>query len=430
MLVEMKNPIAIHLRSMIYTSLLRSARTALLLFCLLGLAGCDISPQPGDQLFALKNPTREWKIPEQQTADSTVVASPGYANLQIDSRVIELGATQPGQSFEQTLTITNAGTAPLQLKRYDKNTSIALLGSNTYTIPPGGQGKVSFRWQPSEKPGRKQHQMQFQTNDPRLSTLEIQLFGEVVSTLAADPPQLLADRVHPDRPAAFSTLITSQRWPEFALQKIESDLPGTTWSVEPATQEQLQQANALAGWNLTVQLPEDLPDGQLTQGVLHLQAKPADPQDSPQKLELPIRANVLRRLAVYGGGIDETGTVNFGVQPTGVAYHRRLIVKVNDAEPHLRLENIRTTPDFLQAKLLPYDKDPSQTDLYYLDLELPADAPEYVSRGPQLGEVELTFADHPRIRRLKLNVDFVLQGKARQQLLELTESRPPTTSEQ
>ena len=300
---------------------------ALVLVCIF--IGCDTSPQAGDQLYALKNPTREWRIAE--------------------------------------------------------TTSTSQISDNT----PQTENELET------------------TSKPKV---------ELIHPLSIDPPMLVAARVRPDRTTKSSTLISSQHWQDFSLTDLSSELSGLTWEIEPADESLLQMIGARSGWLLTASVPAGLPDGQITDSSIRMLAKSAE---QVLELEVPLRVQVLRRVAVYGDGIDKSGTLSFGVQPRGVAHRRKVVVKVNDQQPKLELESITTKPEFLQVQLSPYDKDTPEKNLYYLDVEIPANAPEYVSHGAQLGKITLTFAGHPRIKQLKLHVDFVIQGSARSYLTAL-----------
>jgi hypothetical protein len=126
-------------------------------------------------------------------------------------------------------------------------------------------------------------------------------------------------------------------------------------------------------------------------------------------LELPISGRVLRRLAVYGDGLQDNGVVDLGVHPPGHPWRHRLLLKVRDQEADLRLTRVQTQPAFVQVSLAPYGTE-SGARLYHLDLSIPADAPECIYRGAQLGQLELAF-DHPRIKDLRLELAFAVMPR-------------------
>jgi hypothetical protein len=116
---------------------------------------------------------------------------------------------------------------------------------------------------------------------------------------------------------------------------------------------------------------------------------------------------VIRRLAVYGPGIDDTGTVDMGILAPRQGRKRRLFMKLRDEQPEMVVERIETTPDFLQVSVTPYRADSRATGLYRLDIAIPADAPECGYRGTELGKIRLAI-DHPRVEELTLKASFAI----------------------
>jgi hypothetical protein len=111
---------------------------------------------------------------------------------------------------------------------------------------------------------------------------------------------------------------------------------------------------------------------------------------------------MLRRLAVYGVGVEENGVVDLGIHPPGRGPQRRLVLKVRDEDPRLDLVRAEFRPDFLQWTLAPAGTE-GQDHLYHLEITIPADAPKCLYRGIRLGEMKLVF-DHPRIPELSLQL--------------------------
>jgi len=360
-------------------------------------SGCDSASTPiaGEQLYALKNPTRSWQVPEKKTSDAV-------ARLTIDSRVIDLGVVDPTSPVLHDWQVRNMGNLPLTLKRTDDEPSLTVLSELPTTVQPGAAYQLQLQWLPAASV----HSTSFAaatllTNDPAARNVELKVSGKVRSQFLVDPPVLFAKRPRPDRTTEMQVVVCSQRWEQFELSEVTSDLSGLTWDLEPAEEKVLQKLNAQSGWLLTAHLPAGLPSGKVSDKSLTLQVLPTASGQERQTLKIPIEANVLRRLAVYGGGIDKTGTIFMGVQPRGVAHRRKLVLKVLDEQKQLDLQKATSQPDFLNLELSPYEGGDGVGNLYQLEVEIPADAPEYVARGTQLGQIHLEF-DHPRITELKL----------------------------
>jgi hypothetical protein len=158
---------------------------------------------------------------------------------------------------------------------------------------------------------------------------------------------------------------------------------------------------------VTVTLPANLPHGPF-RGTVRLGARENPAALQHDLLEVPISGRVLRRLAVYGTGVDENAVVDLGNIPVGQGLERRLVMKVRDPERALKLRDSRVVPSFVRVSVTPYEGDPDG-NLYHLDIVVPPDAPECFWRGTKLGELQLLF-DHPRIEDLTLRLALAVYG--------------------
>jgi len=282
--------------------------------------GCDHRPTPGQELFAMKNPTRRWKVPKQTRRD-----------------------------------------------------------------PLSSSSSISSKLSPK---------------------LKTKASVDVRSAIAVDPPVLFSERVRPDKPTEVETVLTSQRWSNFELEVLDCTLAGTTWEFRPADRRVLKMLGAKSGWRFRATLPAGINPGELQQ-ALTVRVQPSDDDLPSRELTIPIRGHVLRRLAVYGEGIDESGTIDFGIVPAGEEHRRQFVVKVHDQQSVLTIREMRVDPDFVKVDLQPYD---GQQNLYRMAVTLPATAPKSVYRGQRLGTIHIDF-EHPRIQQLDLKVKFVLHGR-------------------
>lgn len=382
------------------------------------IAGCDDAPTPGQELFVLENPTRSWKVPKYKPVDLDTAP-----RLVADYTEYAVGTVEPHVQQTHVFTVHNVGPSPLTLKRMDQNPIIAILPlEKKLTISPGETQEMRLSWTPNATPrDRSYGEAVFRTNDPKQPELHLVMAASVRSSVSVDPPVLNADRAKPDRSTEMAVLITSQRWNDFNVSDIESNLPGLTWDVEPAEAKHLAALGADSGWLLRAELPTGLPSGEIEGRFLSLQVRPEGETES-RSLEIPITGNVLRRLAVYGESIDETGTIEFGVLPYRQEHKLKYVVKVYDEVSTLVVRNVTVKPDFIKAQLEPYRHPSAPENLYQLTVTLPASAPPCIHRGQRMGEIQFEF-DHPRISELTLNVDFALTGEARQVLAKLDNSR-------
>jgi hypothetical protein len=235
--------------------------------------------------------------------------------------------------------------------------------------------------------------------------VQFKVVGSYLPVVAAEPPELFLPRVRPDEPANGHALIVSQRWDAFTLEDLECSLESVQWELKPAAEADLTRLQAKSGYHLHVTLPSELPEGPFMHWVRFTAAQPGD-ESAVQRLEMPLAGKVLRRIAVYGKGVDSSGILHLQTLTPGAKHEQRFLVRVHDREPALQVASIDASPAFLGVSLEPYG-DGSKEDLYSLQITVPEDAAEGVYRGASAGRILVSF-DHPRVRQLELGVDLII----------------------
>jgi hypothetical protein len=248
-----------------------------------------------------------------------------------------------------------------------------------------------------------------ETNDRSNEGIWLVVRGRVRVQMAAHPERLSIPRVEPGQAASASTLVYSQVWSELPALEATCSLAGATCAIVPATADMLAPVLGSAGYHVTVTLPTDMPSGPF-ESVVRIETREGD-QVARQSvgLEVPFSGRVLRRLAVYGAGVEQGGVVDLGIHPPGSVYQHRLVLKVRDPDPRLPLIRAEFQPDFLQATIGPAGMD-GKDHLYQLEITIPADAPQCIYRGAPAGEMKLYFA-HPRIPELSLGLSFAVMRR-------------------
>jgi hypothetical protein len=310
---------------------------------------------------------------------------------------------------EHTFLVRNEGNAPLVFKDHRSTCKCTISETPQEPVPPGGQASIRVRWQ-TEKNGLHFHESAIViTNDPVQPELRLTIEGSVMVHVTASPPELVLPNVRPDEAPVTGTTIASQVWDRFVLNDFESSLEGIQWQVSPAEPVELERLQARAGYRLRVNLPSSLPQGEFNHWI-RFRIDPERPGQNAKQYELPLRGKVLRRLAVYGPGVDHTATVRLGVVSSASGRRHRLLLKVHDTQRELPLSEVIADPSFLRASLAPMPGELGAKGLYSLDIEIPAHAPPVRRQGPRVGQLCLKF-DHPRIPELMLRVDFAVAGR-------------------
>ncbi|MCL4200929.1 MAG: DUF1573 domain-containing protein [Pirellulaceae bacterium] len=318
----------------------------------------------------------------------------------------DFGVMDPLQSASHAFVIRNQGDGPLRLRRGSTTCKCTLSEVDTRLIPPGGSGEVVLTWNTGRKHQRYDHSATVLTNDPERPELQLHVRGVVRADLRAEPETLVLMRVEPNQPSRVSGLVYTQLPAPFEIVHASCTLDGSSVSFEPASPAALEDLAATGGRQIHVELPTGLDSGQVD-GMVQLTVR-REGQETDETVEIPLVAQVLRRLAVYGPAVDETGTVDLGRLRPGQGAKHRLLLKVRDEQPEIIVRGIEVEPAFIQVKVTPYHTATSAAGLYHLDIEVPTDAPECVLLGPDAGLIRIEI-DHPRIPDLSLNVQLLVK---------------------
>ena len=343
-----------------------------------------------------------------QESPGTVATGPHLPQAVVDCRAHDFDIMDPGQDGMHEFVLRNEGDSPLELEPGPTTCNCTMAELPERVIPAGKQGKVVVKWNTRYRPAEYFETASVLTNDPLNPKIRFIIRGRVRGQLGLDPPSLAFGKVSPDRPAMCEGIVYSQVWDHFVVEQIESSLPGLTWELEPAAPDALVRLQAKAGYRLRVTLPAEVPQGHFSHWMRLQVNQPAGrPRELPQ-YEVTLSGQVLRRLCVYGDGIDGTGVVYLGPTESGRGWRRKLLMKVRDPERELHVERIETTPPFLEARV---SRRPtaagSDPGLYDLEIEIPADAPDCLFMGFPSGQVRI-LTRHPRIPELALPVKFAV----------------------
>jgi hypothetical protein len=350
----------------------------------------------GPEFLRIANPDSHPSEAEHASLPHIVVPEPEH----------DFGVMDPLQSASHVFVIHNRGEGPLRLWRGSTTCKCTLSEIDKRVIPPGESGEVVLTWNTGRKHQRYDHSATVMTNDPERPELRLHVRGVVRADLRADPEELILTRVEPNQPSRISGLVYTQLPKPFEIVQASCTLDGSTVLFEPASSVQLADLAATGGYRIDVELPAGLDSGQVD-GMVQLTAR-REGEETKETLEIPLVAKVLRRLAVYGPAVDETGTVDLGRLRPGQGAKHRLLLKVRDEQPEIIVRGITVEPAFIQVQVTPYQTATSASGLYHLDIEVPTDSPDCVLLGPDTGSIRIDV-DHPRITDLSLKIRLAIK---------------------
>jgi hypothetical protein len=316
----------------------------------------------------------------------------------------------PHQVAERKFVVHNEGTGPLRFLDHRSDCKCTVGDFPRDPVLPGESAEITIQWKTQANNERFEHSATVETNDPNAPSLTFTIRGNVLVHVGADPPQFALPSVRPGVSTEAATLISSQVWESLSVTDISSSLDGVTWELAPAKAEELAALRARSGQRLVVRLPDDLPQGPFTHEI-RFRAAPVDGLAEPREYRMPITGKVLRRLAVYGPGIDSSGRIAMGVIQSSAGHQHRLIVKVYDPEPHLEVQRVQVLPDFLQVRLVPHADEQESKGIYRLEIDVPPGTLPARFQASNAGVLKLDF-DHPRIPDLMLRLDFAIASPA------------------
>lgn len=327
----------------------------------------------------------------------------------VEATEYDFGVMDPLTDGTHTFVIQNKGGGPLELSLGEPSCATVRGEIVRPVVPPGESGEIQVSWTTGANQPEYSVAVLVETNDNSNYEVRLMIKGKVRVQIGVEPERLDVSSVDPGQTASASTVLYSQIWTDLPAPKATCSIAGATCAVTPADPEALAAVQAAAGYQVTVTLPTDMPSGPF-QGVLRIETQAAARGTTDVLvMQLPVSGRVLRRLAVYGVGVEEPGIVDLGVHPPGKGSQRRLVLKVRDEEPQLRLVRAEFRPDFLQATLAPAGTE-GKDHLYHLDITIPAEAPECIYRGSPLGDMKLFF-DHPRIPDLSLQLSLAVMRR-------------------
>ncbi len=340
---------------------------------------------------------------KRQVARETGIAGLPRAAVYVTDH--DFGTMDPLTDGAYDFEIKNVGDAPLELKLGPTSCKCTLSGLSADKLLPGQTGKVRLEWFTGRKQSRFEQTAVIYTNDPTQKHIALGVSGKVRMLIGFDQEQLVVDRIEPDHSLTKEVLLYSQMWNDFEVVHFGSALPGITFAAEPISPADASDLEALSVKRIKVTIPGTLPQGEFTD-TLRFRIQPPGADAKSLDVTLPLHGRVLRRLSIYGQGIDGQGVVDLGTVPRGVGKKITLVVKVRDEQVDLQVREVHITPRILRATLQPRHSD-RDSDLYDLTLEIPAGIEPCTYLGSPSGKLMVDL-DHPRIEDLTLDVHFAV----------------------
>lgn len=326
----------------------------------------------------------------------------------ISETKFDFGTMDPLADGRHEFELRNVGLGVLKLKVGASTCKCTVGGVSKNEVQPGETAHVSLQWNTGKKQSLFEQSAQILTNDPLRKEINLVVTGKVRMLIGLDRSTIRLPAVEPGSPLRFEVLVYSQMWEDFAIEDLESPVAGLEWQAEDVEPASVPGLEAKAVQRLTVTMPCPAVQGAF-QEMLRLQVRSNQTDASLHSVDLQVESSVLRRLSIYGPGIDSEGVIDLGTVPQGAGKKLKLLVKVRDEQRDLGQPKIEISPDFLQARLSPHPGG-EDTGLYDLHIELSRGTPACQYLSSPIGRLAIV-TDHPRIGTVELKVSFAVLGR-------------------
>ena len=138
----------------------------------------------------------------QDPAAPAAPAAPAEAALApkivCDAPVFDFGDKNNSEFVEHDYPIRNAGTLSLEIRSVHASCGCTAVKPSQDVVPPGGEASIRARLDLRGRNGIQQKTITVESNDPETPNLLLQLKGNAVQALRAEPSSLFFGRIGPD----------------------------------------------------------------------------------------------------------------------------------------------------------------------------------------------------------------------------------------
>ena len=257
----------------------------------------------------------------QTLSVSVIVQPPPVPVLAIQERTVDFGTVEVGQPVQQTITITNTGTAPLEITGIESDVSGLTFDTTMFTLAPNGSQTVTVTF-PSSTEGTFSGLITISSNDPERAT---QTLSVSVIVQAAPVPAITVQESAIDfgtvafaQPVQQMITIRNTGTAPLEITSIQSDVSGLTFDPVMFT------LSPDSSRTVTVTFPSST-EGTFSGNII---ISSNDPDRATQTLSVsvivqaaPAPVLVVGAPAIDFGSIDaeKTAQQTFTVQNTGTA---------------------------------------------------------------------------------------------------------------
>ena len=168
-----------------------------------------------------------------QTLSVSVIVQPRpVPAISVQETAVDFGAIEAGQTGQQTITITNTGTAPLEITGIESDVPGLTFDTAMFTLAPEGSQTVTVTF-PSSTAGTFSGNITISSNDPGRATQTLSVSGIVQAApapvLVVGEPAIDFGSIDAEKTAQQTFTITNTGTAPLEITGIESDVSGLTF---------------------------------------------------------------------------------------------------------------------------------------------------------------------------------------------------------
>ncbi len=176
----------------------------------------------------------------QTLSVSVIVQPPPVPAISVQQTAIDFGTVAFAQPIQETFTVQNTGTAPLEITGIESNVSGLTFEPSTFTLEPGDSQTVTVTF-PSSVEGTISGNITISSNDPDRATQTLSVSVIVqpppVPVIAVQETAVDFGTVEVGQPIQQTITITNTGTAPLEITGIESDVPGLAFDTSKFTLE-------------------------------------------------------------------------------------------------------------------------------------------------------------------------------------------------
>jgi hypothetical protein len=333
----------------------------------------------------------------------------------VQSDSFDFGTMNASSTASHDFVFTNQGNANLTLTNGPTTCKCAVANLERAEVPPGESTKVTLEWKARGFQGPYKQTATVMTNDTRRSEVTLTVSGRIVSTVKADPEELVLNGITAGESASRTVAVFGCVPEPLKITGQEFVEPRTArffdvkW-VPMKPEEVAKDKDAKSGVLVQVNLKPGLPIGPFKQTIRLKTSLAAMPS-----MDVPVNGTVVGDIAVVGAQWDEKyGVLQIGSVSSREEVSRTLIVVARGQyRDRIKLKVAEVWPALLKVAIGPtIGASASGVRETPVVIRIPKGSPPAAHLGTETSKCGRILLETglPRAPQLLIRVQFAVEG--------------------